>query len=183
MKVNKITKQTDNKYINMYKLEYENGALWTIASRRNETELSVKNKNDKIDAVNIIPLWADKDGDKCVVITKEFRYPINDYVYSFPAGLVEDGEDLETAAVRELKEEIGAEGNVKLQLFCDKAYSSDGLTDENSVVYLAEIEKIGQQDLQDHEDINVQIVKIKDLKKFVKNKKISLKLAMYAAMV
>ena len=183
MKINKITKLTNDKYLNMFEVSFANGMNWMFASRRSEKELSVNNKKDKVDAVVIIPLVVDGEGDKCVVVTKEFRYPLNDYIYSFPAGLVEEGEKLEKSALRELKEEIGAEGKIKLTMLCDKSYSSEGLTDESCVLFLAEIEKLGEQELEDTENISINIVKLKELKTFIKGKKASIKLTMFAGML
>ena len=42
-----------------------------------------------------------------VVLIRQYRYSIDDYVYEFPAGLVERGEDYRETAVREMKEETG----------------------------------------------------------------------------
>ena len=50
----------------------------------------------------IYGLYQDK-----VVLVRQYRYPIGGFVYEFPAGLVEPGEDMEAAAIRELYEETG----------------------------------------------------------------------------
>ena len=41
------------------------------------------------------------------MLIRQYRYPINDYIYEFPAGLVEEGEDFREAASREIFEETG----------------------------------------------------------------------------
>ena len=41
------------------------------------------------------------------MLIKQFRYPINAYVYEFPAGLVEPGEEMAQAGIREIYEETG----------------------------------------------------------------------------
>ena len=48
-----------------------------------------------------------EDGD--ILVCKEFRYPLNDFCYEFPAGLIDEGETPEEAAIRELKEENNTE--------------------------------------------------------------------------
>jgi len=58
------------------------------------------------DAVGIIV--TDPTGDK-ILICKEFRMAVGDWVYNFPAGLIDPGESVEEAAIRELKEETGLE--------------------------------------------------------------------------
>ena len=40
-----------------------------------------------------------------VLLQKEFRMATNNWVYNFPAGLIDEGETPEEAAIRELKEE------------------------------------------------------------------------------
>lgn len=73
-------------------------------------------------------------GEK-LVITREHRIPLNfedgdPYEWSFPAGLVEEGENVQDAVVRELKEETGltVKEITKISPF---TYNSAGLTDES----------------------------------------------------
>ena len=47
-----------------------------------------------------------------IVLIKQFRIPLARWIYEFPAGLVDEGESLETAAGRELLEETGFSGEV-----------------------------------------------------------------------
>ena len=47
-----------------------------------------------------------------VILQKQYRPPIDKVVIEVPAGLVDEGETAETAAVRELKEETGYVGVV-----------------------------------------------------------------------
>ncbi|NXG78369.1 NUDT5 pyrophosphatase, partial [Baryphthengus martii] len=48
----------------------------------------------------------------CIVLVKQFRPPINGYCLEFPAGLMEENETAESAALRELEEETGYKGEV-----------------------------------------------------------------------
>lgn len=76
-------------------------------------------------AVAIIPVF--EDGD--LLMIKEFRYPLNDYVWAFPAGLIDPGEDARAAVVRELMEETGVKVEEILSVFSG-GYSSEGMSDE-----------------------------------------------------
>ena len=55
------------------------------------------------DAVCIVPLLPDGS----VLLEREFRYPLNSWCVSLPAGLIDAGESLEEAVARELSEETG----------------------------------------------------------------------------
>lgn len=54
------------------------------------------------DAVAIMPV----SGDHCFLL-KQYRFPIDEYIYEVPAGAIEQGESPEEAAHRELIEETG----------------------------------------------------------------------------
>lgn len=95
-----------------------------------------------------------KNSDEFLLI-KELRIPFNKYVIQFPAGLVKKGEQIEMAALRELKEETGYSGKI---ISVHGPFSkSAGLTDETA--YFVEIEissgHPGKKNLSPSEDIEV----------------------------
>ena len=47
-----------------------------------------------------------------IVLIRQFRIPLAAWIYEFPAGLVDDNENLGTAALRELREETGFDGQI-----------------------------------------------------------------------
>ncbi|MBQ9690548.1 MAG: NUDIX hydrolase [Eggerthellaceae bacterium] len=99
------------------------------------------------DAVAVVGLT--KEGN--ILLTREFRYPINDYCIQFPAGLREAGETPIEAGSRELLEETGydyirtPEGK-PLQAWCfpQPGFSSLGMTNENIDMVFALVEKVAQ---------------------------------------
>lgn len=79
--------------------------------------------------------------DDRVVLVEQFRPPADEYVVELPAGLTGDvagaeSESLVEAAKRELLEETGYEAARWTEL--TRGYSSPGLTDEQTALFLAE---------------------------------------------
>ena len=171
-KIELIKKLTDTKYLNLFYYKYNiNGkeSNYYVASRRKEEDLAIKNVGKVIaDAVRILPYFY-KDGEIFVVLTREFRQPINDYVYSTPAGRIEDGDTAEETVVREVQEEIGAKV-LNMHLMATPAYSSVGLTDEAIACYSVEIEYGGKANLQDCEIIESFVMPLKDISRFADEK-------------
>lgn len=65
---------------------------------------------------------------RSLILTRQYRPAVDGFVIEFPAGLIDDGETAEAAAVRELAEETGFHGRVDHVL--PAAHSSPGLTGE-----------------------------------------------------
>ncbi|KAG7495791.1 ADP-sugar pyrophosphatase [Solea senegalensis] len=73
---------------------------------------TTRQTNTEADGVGIIALLKRTLHRDCVVMVKQFRPPMGCCTLEFPAGLIDDGETAEAAALRELKEETGYKGEV-----------------------------------------------------------------------
>lgn len=176
MKLIDIVQLTNCKFLNMYKLKLINKKGkpkdYFVASRRNRDNLSCVTKNHNVcDGVMIIPVTE----DGYVVMLKQYRPAISDYLYELPAGIVDPGETLEQAARRELFEETGLRCK-KYEVVLKPSYTSVGLTDETTAVVKMTVDgEINNYNQEDDEEIEVFKIKISEAKEFVKNHNVSIK--------
>lgn len=134
-RIKSIKKQTNNRFLNIYEAEalHRDGSTspYFIASRAPQIEnLKISTKDSTPDGVIIYAVHGEQK-DKLVLI-RQFRYPINDYIYEFPAGLVEAGENMNACAIREMYEETGLQFQpVSVSEAYTKPYfTTVGMTDE-----------------------------------------------------
>ena len=117
----------------------------------------------RADAVVVVPRIETDTGTR-LVVTREFRVPIWDFEYGFPSGLIDEGETVEQAVSRELKEETGLE-LTKINHISAPVYSSAGLTDESCHMVLVETGGLtSNRWLEDSEDIEVLFLDVADIR-------------------
>lgn len=175
-RVKKIRVLSQNKFLSLYSADYINkkGNLknWTIASRKDLESLEnkfFKNEKDKIDAVVII---AEHIEEKKLVVIRQFRVPINDYVIELPAGLVDGNESFEEAVKRELKEETGLDLiEIDKEGTSEKVYVSVGMTDESIALVKCTCKGIiSNENLEEDEDIEVVMLNKEEAKELIDSK-------------
>ena len=109
-RIRSAKKQTNTRFLNMYELEVSHRdvkvAPYYMASRVEAPEKTkaVTGRNEPNGVIMYGVFGENKDK---VVLVRQYRYPIGGYVYEFPAGLVEPGEELTDAGVREMFVEPG----------------------------------------------------------------------------
>jgi ADP-ribose pyrophosphatase len=137
--IKQARKLTDEKWLNLFDVKYvaKTGEekSWQMATRQKEPKC-MTGRYDQPDAVVIVPFHKAKDK---LVITREYRVPLNDYEYGFPAGLIDEGESVEQATRRELREETGLNLS-RLIKMSPPIYSSAGMTDESVAMVYVECE-------------------------------------------
>ncbi|EKD26525.1 MAG: NUDIX hydrolase [uncultured bacterium] len=112
--------------------------------------------------------------DNKIILTEQFRPPVNRNVIELPAGLVgdipgEEHESLETAAKRELLEETGYKAGKLTQIF--QGPPSAGLSKEIVTFFLAtDLVKDGHGGGDETEDIIVHSVKVAEFDTWINNK-------------
>ncbi|UCD00111.1 MAG: NUDIX hydrolase [Phycisphaerales bacterium] len=171
----KINKLTDCAWLNLFEVRFTRKSQpdksWLMCSRKHHP---VKDAA-KADIVVIVATMDSQEG-KRLVVTKEFRVPIWDYEYGFPTGLIDDGEDVASAASRELKEETGLD-LVKVNHISQPIFSSAGLTDESCHMVLLEAKgESSDRWSEDDEDIEVLLLDIEGIRDLLaSNKRIAAK--------
>ena len=129
--IGKIEKKAGSKFLSFYEMEavHRDGSSspYYMASRNDDgASLTAVTHTGRPNGVTIYSLLEDK-----VVLVRQYRYPLGGYVYEFPAGLVEPGEDIADAAVREMYEETGLVFTPIPSPFSRPYFSSVGMTDES----------------------------------------------------
>ena len=130
-----VKRQTNNRFLNLYELDavFRDGsrAPYYVASRRKDVDcIKAVTHDNHADGVILYGVYGEEK-DK-VVLIRQFRYPINGYVYEFPAGLVEPGEDMLEAGIREMQEETGLEFRpVDAGAYSRPFFTTIGMTDES----------------------------------------------------
>lgn len=121
----------------------------------------------------VVSVLAINDQDE-VLMCKQYRHPTKQILEDFPAGFVEEGEDLETAAKRELEEETGYTAR-KLEKL-GSYYYMPGISNVKINYFLATgLKKEKKQNLDPSEFIDVKLIPMEELKRrILKNEHIDM---------
>jgi len=162
----RLNRLTDCSWVNLYEVRFkhkrDDEKSWIMCSRKKEP---VRDASFP-DAVVIVPKIETKAGTR-LVVTREFRVPIWDFEYGFPSGLIDEGETVEEAISRELKEETGLE-LVKINRISAPVFSSAGLTDESCHMALVEARgEASDEWLDNSEDIEVLFLDVAGIRELL----------------
>lgn len=178
-----IQKLSDNKFLNLFHLDalsYSGKKFdYYFVSRRKESKLKLLTKDINSEGVVIYPVLKNEP-DKIVMI-RQYRYPLDDYLYELPAGLIDEGETPQQSAVREMKEETGLDFTVYTggnDAYRRPFFMGPGFTDEscNAVFGFAQGE-INRDTMEDTETIQVIIVDKMEAARILKEEKVSIRAA------
>lgn len=112
-------------------------------------------------AVCILPVYRDSQ----VILIKQYRHAVRQYLLEVPAGLLEQDESPEQTAIRELEEEIG--GQVKKIRSLGRFFTSPGYTNEVFHFFQADISAFGEQNLEEDEILEVVPVSIDEFYRMI----------------
>lgn len=135
-KLNFMTKTRDTHFLKGYTLNYTNTEgnekLYEMVS--NFDYEKPEEIGQKASGVVIVGFRGDE-----LLLLREFRMGVNQFIYNMPAGHSEAGESVEECAKRELREETG----LHIKRICkilSPAYAAPDLSDSSAWVVMAEVE-------------------------------------------
>ena len=179
-RITKIIQETQHRFLNLFCMDvrHRNGEAseYYVASRaKSEDDLkAVTHRNDP-DGVSIYSVYGEQK-DR-VVLVRQYRYPLGDYVYEFPAGLVEPGEAMTDAAVREFHEETGLHLKVVLadDMYTKPRFTTVGMTDEACGMVYGYASGVQDNRFEESsEDIQVVLADKKEVRRILKEENVAM---------
>ncbi len=133
MKYQGVRKIHEGKFITRYDVDYvtEEGhpKTYEIISRNRNLRTLEELQNKAPDSV--IMILTDESGER-ILVSREYRMAVAQWIYNFPAGLIDPGETPEQSAKRELWEETGLT-LTRVDDVLDNSYNAVGFANERSI--------------------------------------------------
>jgi ADP-ribose pyrophosphatase len=178
--IKQVTKKTDNPFVNLYELDTKDRLgkekKYYVSSRAvKKEELKLVTHDEKPDGVVIYALSKEKK-DR-VLLIRQYRYSLDEYIYEFPAGLVDPGENFRQAAVREVQEETGL---TLYPLQVDERYerpffTTVGMTDECCGTVFGYVDgEISSEGQEDTEDIQAVLADREEVRRILKEERVAI---------
>lgn len=178
-----ICRLTENPFLNLYRIDARTKAgkkfQYYFASRNNEEKIKFNTHSMQPEGIAIYAI-CQEETDK-IVLLRQFRYPINDYIYELPAGLIDAGESAGEAAIREMREETGL--SLKLYeggkgYYRNPFFLAQGMSDESCVmVYGTVTGEVTTAQQEDSEEIEVLFANKEEVRKILSKERVSVRAA------
>ena len=183
MKYRGIQPLFENRYLNFFHMDAvaDSGREFDyyFVSRNPADKIKLKTKSERAEGMFIYAVCREDPGK--LVLIKQYRYPVGAFMYELPAGLIDEGETAEEAAVREMEEETG----MKLITLKDESglydrgfYMGQGFTDETCVPVFGYADGGGRMHPEEWETIEVLKADRAEVRRILREEKISLRMAL-----
>ena len=149
-------------YLNLYEITYENKnnrlKTWMVASRKAKEDLQAIYEHEKDPYPDAVIIHAIHEPTGKLVLIRQFRVPVNEYIYELPAGLLEKDESIMECVSRELKEETGLTLN-QIRKISPLIYGTAGMSDESFKIVTCSCKgEISHDYLEEDEDIEALLL-------------------------
>lgn len=134
--LNSMQKTRDTRFLKNYTLNYTNseGGEKIYETVSNFDYDCPEQLGQRASGVVIVGFAGEK-----ILLCREFRMGVNHFVYNLPAGHIDEGENVEECARRELFEETGL-ALKRVRQVLSPSYASPDLSDSSAWVLFAEVE-------------------------------------------
>lgn len=181
-RIEKIKQVTANRFLNMFELGMKSDtgktSTYYVASRAKKIEdLKISTRKNTADGVIIYSVYRDSQGKEKVVLIRQYRCPLDDYIYEFPAGLVDKGETDREAGVRELKEETGLtlEPIAASDMYTKPFFTTIGMTDEScGTVYGYAYGTPSKEGQEENEEIEIVLADREEVRRILKEENVAI---------
>ena len=171
---------TENPYVRLYHLDVESktgksGHYYVASRAKDERHLKLNTGENHPDGVIIYAVC--KEDKNKVVLVRQYRYAIDDYIYEFPAGLVEPDENYHEGAVREMYEETGLklEPIPVAEAYQKPYFTTVGMTDEScATVYGYASGQISSKAQEATEEIEVVLADKEEVKRILQEENVAI---------
>ena len=136
------------------------GYTRVVRRRMRRPDTGAESDWDLVDCVDSVAVLARTPRGEVVCI-RQFRPGPDRYMLALPGGLLDPGESVADAARRELREETGYDAATIEVLTHTSPYKS---TERRWVAVAHGCEQVVEQDLDPHEDIDVLLLRLGDLR-------------------
>jgi len=153
MKYRGIRKICEGRFITRYDVDYETAEgrskTYEIISRNRDLRTLEDLQNKTPDSV--VMILTDEAGER-ILVCREYRMAMAQWIYNFPAGLIDPGETPEESARRELWEETGLR-LVRIDDVLENSYSAIGFSNERNICVFGAAAGVFRKSTSDAEEI------------------------------
>ena len=180
-KFDKIHKLTDNPFLNLYQMD----ALDTkgmpfsyyFASRNDAQHIKIRTKSVRAEGIVIYAVT--EEAQPRLVLIRQYRYPVDAFMYELPAGLIDGDETHGMAAAREMKEETGLdfiEYTGGRECYRRPYFMGPGFTDETSATVFGTVSgTVSDAFAEDTEEIQVILADKEKVRHILANERVSIR--------
>ncbi len=180
-KYHQIHQLTDNPFLNLYQMEAIDTKgrdfNYYFASRNDAEHIKIRTKSIRPEGIVIYAVTT--EAEPKLAIIRQYRYPLDAYLYELPAGLIDGDETPGMAAAREMKEETGldfSEYTGGREFYRRPFFMGPGFTDETSAAVFGTVSgDVSGVLAEDTEEIQVILANKEKVCHILENERVSIR--------